>query len=213
MSSERRREDAGQARTPKVSPGRPRSSAADTAVLKAAVDLFVERGFDGVGIEQVAERAGVARTTVYRRWSSKESIIAEAIAQTRGEADEKILGSSIPPQATVKGVVDALAGIVSLPRYRKMVARLIGSTPDQPELMETYLRTYFLPRRKTASETLERARAEGLVRKDADTELLLDLVSGAIIYRLFLSPGDHSQEDMRTYLRRVLRELRLEARA
>ena len=92
-----------------------------------------------------------------------------------------------------------------------MVARLIGSTPDQPRLMETYLQTYFLPRRKVAAETLERARLDGVVRADADTELLLDLVSGAILYRLFLCPGAHTPEDMRLYLRKVVAQLHLGA--
>ncbi|MGO9411135.1 MAG: TetR/AcrR family transcriptional regulator, partial [Spirochaetia bacterium] len=189
---------------------RPRSTAADTAILQAALDLFIERGLDGVGIEQVAEKARVARTTVYRRWSSKELIVAEAIAQRRGGADEDVLRNPVSPQATLKGVVDALAENVSSPRYRQMVARLIGSVPDQPDLMAIYLRTYLMPRRKVAADALELARAKGLVREDADGEILLDLISGAIIYRLFLYPGDYSERDIRTYLRKVLKELQLE---
>ena len=147
--------------------------------------MFVERGFDGVGIEQVAEKAGVARTTVYRRWASKESIIAEAIAQGRGAADEQALRNPAAQQNTIKKIVDALAGTVSSPDYRKMVTRLIGSMYDQPALMETYLRTYFEPRRAIALKAFELARAQGLVRADADGDILLDLISGAIIYRLF----------------------------
>ena len=195
----------------KTSPGRPRSPAIDDSILRAAADLFVERGFDAVGIEQVAARAGVARTTVYRRWSSKEAIMAQAIAQDRGDEDERARRRSTSPPAALKSVIAALAEMAGRPRYRKLVARLIGSTPDRPGLMETYLRTSFLPRRKAAAESLERARVAGLIREEADTEILLDLLGGAIIYRLFLRPGDASRADMRGYLRRVLRELRLEA--
>ena len=210
MKSEPEKRDQRNAIKRKASPGRPRSTAADTAILQAALDLFIERGLDGVGIEQVAEKARVARTTIYRRWSSKELIVAEAIAQRRGGADEDVLRHQISPQATLKGVVDALADTVSSPRYRQMVARLIGSVPDQPDLMAIYLRTYLMPRRKVAADALELARAKGLVREDADGEILLDLISGAIIYRLFLYPGDYSERDIRTYLRKVLKELQLE---
>jgi len=212
MSTRTRSSRATPERGRRNGPGRPRSSAADAAILRAAVDLFLERGLDGVGIEQVAERAEVARTTVYRRWSSRESIVAKGIAQTRGGADEEILRSSPSLRATVNAVADSLARIVSLPRYQRMIARLIGSTPDHPELMAAYLRAHFVPRRKLAAETLERACAEGLLREDADTELLLDLATGAVMYRLFLCPGDSSQKGMRAYLRRVFRELLREAR-
>ncbi len=195
----------------KVSRGRPRSSEADSAILQAALDLFVERGMDGVGIEQVAGRAGVARTTVYRRWSSKESILAEAMARSRGAADEEVLRKPLSPQGTVTGVVEALAETVSAPRYRQMVARLIGSIPDQPALMATYLKNYLLPRRKIAADAIELARAEGQIRNEVNVDIVLDLIAGAIMYRLFLYPGAHSEKEMRTYLRRVLEELRLEA--
>ena len=68
-------------------PGRPRSESADRAILRAALEVFVDRGIDAASIEEIAERAGVARTTLYRRWSSKEEIIARAIAETRGNPE------------------------------------------------------------------------------------------------------------------------------
>ena len=193
----------------KARAGRPRSPAVDKAILDAALELFVERGLDGVGIEQVAERAGVARTTVYRRWPSKESLIAQAIAQGRGSADEKALRNPASRRITMKGIVDALAETFGADDYRKMVARLIGSIPDRPELMETYSRTYLIPRRKTAADALELARAQGLIRADMDGDILLDLVAGALMYRLLIY-GDSSEKSIRGYLLEVLRELRLE---
>jgi AcrR family transcriptional regulator len=51
----------------------------DTAILRATFELFVERGIDGASIEQIAKRAGVGKLTVYRRWSSKEEVLAQAI--------------------------------------------------------------------------------------------------------------------------------------
>jgi len=105
----------------KGQPGRPRDTEIDAAILRAALSLFVEKGLDGVGIEQVAERAGVARTTVYRRWSSTASIVAKAIVEDRGVEDERVLQSSGLPQTSAESTLDALTEIIGLPRYRQMV--------------------------------------------------------------------------------------------
>ena len=52
-------------------PGRPRSAEADRAILEAALDAFVENGYEGMSVEAVAERAGGGKTTIYRRWPSR----------------------------------------------------------------------------------------------------------------------------------------------
>jgi AcrR family transcriptional regulator len=59
--------------------GRPRDPKVDEAILAAALDLLAEQGYSRLTIEQVALRAGVARTSLYRRWSTKESLILDAI--------------------------------------------------------------------------------------------------------------------------------------
>src|SRR5947209_18539308 len=58
--------------------GRPRSAEADRAILAAAVDLLAERGLAAMSIEEVAARAGVGKTTIYRRWPSKGLLALDA---------------------------------------------------------------------------------------------------------------------------------------
>ncbi|MFC7110976.1 helix-turn-helix domain-containing protein [Nonomuraea rubra] len=62
--------------------GRPRDPETDAAILRAALELFIERGVEGTSMEQIAKRAGVGKLTVYRRWSTKEDLIAQAVEQT-----------------------------------------------------------------------------------------------------------------------------------
>jgi AcrR family transcriptional regulator len=62
-------------------PGRPRSAKAHRAILDAALALLVEQGYHGLSMEAVAARAGVGKTTIYRRWPSKQEIVIEAIGQ------------------------------------------------------------------------------------------------------------------------------------
>jgi AcrR family transcriptional regulator len=196
-------------RKPRTGPGRPRSAAADTAILDAALRLFVERGYEGAGIEQIAKSAGVTRSTVYLRWPSREALIAEAIAQERGLAEHRAMASPMPSGAMVEAVVDSLVGIFTAPNYRKMLARLIGSVPDQPRLMAIYWKAYLVPRRTVAMEVLEGAQAEQLLDRDADPEILLDLISGAVLHRLLVDPHDCSDFELRSYLLKLLKELGL----
>ncbi len=137
-------------------PGRPRSPAADRAILQAALKLFIEQGVDGASIEQIAERAGVARTTVYRRWSSKEELLAQAIARARGAPERKAMADRIALDSLAKRLVDALAETVTAPDYRNLMARLAGSVPSCPDLMSTYWNNYLVPRRKLVRGILER---------------------------------------------------------
>jgi AcrR family transcriptional regulator len=194
-------------------PGRPRSESADQAILSAAFDVFVERGIDGASIEEIAAKAGVARTTLYRRWSSKEELIARAIGETRGNPEQRAVSNRIPLKQLPRVLVDALAEMFTRPEFRKVAARLIGSVPTCPELMETYWRSYLAPRRKLVASLLEQARSEGLIRHDADPELLMDLVSGAIIHHTLLRPGRRSRDEMRIYLMSVLDELGVSSRS
>jgi AcrR family transcriptional regulator len=194
----------------KSGPGRPRSQATDQAILHAALELFIQWGIDGVNIERVAARAGVARTTVYRRWSSKEALLAQAIAAARGDAEEHAAEESGGLTQLSQRLITALAEMVTASEYRTLVARLIGSLPSSPELLATYWDTYMEPRRQWVGQILKQAQEQGLIRGDADPEMLLDLISGAIVYQVLIRPGTRSVIEMHDYLQRVLRELGLE---
>ena len=66
--------------TAKRTPGRPRSSEADRAILQTALRLLVEQGYDAMSIEGVASAAGVGKTTIYRRYPSKRELIVAAVS-------------------------------------------------------------------------------------------------------------------------------------
>jgi AcrR family transcriptional regulator len=60
--------------------GRPRRAGADEEILAVALELLREKGYRDLNVDEVAERAGVAKTTVYRRWPTKGALVAAAIA-------------------------------------------------------------------------------------------------------------------------------------
>jgi len=104
-------------------------------------------------------------------------------------------------------LIDALAATFASPDYKELAARLIGSVPHNPELMAVYWRDYLLPRRRLVRRLLE-----GVVRAKREPEIILDLISGAIIHHLFVRPGERTRAEMRSYLARVLDELGLSRR-
>lgn len=184
-------------------PGRPRSAEADRAILDAALALFIERGFDNISIEEICERAGVARTTFYRRWSSKAALIAEAIASERGAPELDVDAPLDSPER----LFGALARTLTAPDMRKIMARLIGASVDHPELITAYWQTYMAPRRLAALGLLEAAQARGQLPPDTDVSIVLDVISGAIAHQVLVRPGERTADEIESHLLAVLREL------
>ena len=192
-------------RQAKAGRGRPRDPAADKAILRAALELFVEHGIEGASFEQIARRAGVARTTVYRRWSSREDLLAQAMEVAR-EAPERSLTAAarVPLKRLADELIDALSETVTRRDYLRTVAKLVGSVPDSPKLMSVYWNTYVIPRRRMVAEIIGRARERGAIPKEADSEILQDMIGGAIMYHLLVRPGHKNRSEMRAYIRRLL---------
>src|ERR1700712_2938492 len=84
-------------------PGRPTEERPRRAALDAVLDLIVERGITGVTTNAVAERARISKATMYRRWRSKDALVAEAIGRL---VDREIV---IPDTRTLEGDLHALS--------------------------------------------------------------------------------------------------------
>ena len=187
--------------------GRPRNPVVDQAILRAALELFIEHGIAGASIERIAKRAGVAKTSVYRRWSSREALLAQAIEAARNATGYTVdLMDRTPPEDFGKLLVEACE-VVGRPEIRKLMTRLIGSIPDYPKLIEVYRETYYLPRRQAFGRALERVQAAGLLAKNIDLEALADMIIGAVMYRLLMSsPGDNPAGELRGHMISLLRQ-------
>lgn len=191
--------------------GRPRDPAADAAILAAAFELFLERGVEGASMEQVAKRAGVGKLTVYRRWSSKEELIAGAIeagieAEALWPANEEI--AATPPSEFIEATLPMAADLAATPRYRQLIARVLGTAVSHPALMETYWNHYLVPRRQATAAMLEQAKREGALPADSDVEVLIDMLAGAVMYRV-LQPNPPDAAEMRRYLRALYTQVGL----
>jgi AcrR family transcriptional regulator len=203
--------DRLQSQSPPRGRGRPRDPQIDAAILAAALELFIERGIDGASIEQIAKRAEVGKLTVYRRWSSKEELLAQAIESAitddiRWPSPDEIADAS--PYELIERGLPAAAEAAADPTFRALVARILGSAVSHPALMGTYWKHYILPRRTLTHMLLQRAQQLGTVSMDADLDALTDMLAGAVIYRV-LQPAPPDTDEMRRYLESIYRSVGL----
>ncbi|MFV9633900.1 TetR/AcrR family transcriptional regulator [Mycobacterium neumannii] len=194
--------------------GRPRAKDLDTAILQAAIDVFIELGIGGMSIEQVAKRAGVGKPTIYRRWSGKEQLVADAIeahvsTDIQWPTREEITAGDV--RDLLRHNISRAARTATDPRFRALIAQIYGSAVTHPELMRMYWDRYIQPRRDLAFAMFERAQRGGAVDEDADLDVLVDMLAGAVTYRV-LQPNPPTERQMRRYLESAYRQVGLLSR-
>jgi AcrR family transcriptional regulator len=159
--------------------GRPPSAAADRAILEATLRLLGDQGYARLTVEGVAAAAGVAKTTIYRRYSDKLELVTAAIGMVRG-LDE-------PPESG-----DARADMIELVRRfqalmagpgRTMLATLLAEERRSPELLARFRAALIEPSREQGRALLRRAQERGAVRADADPEAIMDMLAGSYFTR------------------------------
>jgi AcrR family transcriptional regulator len=177
------------AESPRRMPGRPRSEASHQAIIRATLDLLVEGGFGSLTMEAVRTRAGVGKATIYRRWSSKEELVRDAIVFLHDEIEA-------PDTGSLRGDYDALATRVRAAASRggaALMPRLLGEAVNDPELFAIFRAHLVDPRRAALRSVLERGIARGEIRAGIDLDLLIDLFAGPAVYRLLITGGDMAQ--------------------
>jgi AcrR family transcriptional regulator len=164
--------------------GRPRSASAEQAILTAAIDLLLERGLQATSMDDVAERAGVSKATIYRWWPSKERLAIDALSTdwaSTTPATERDTGS-------LRG--DLLAYFRPWIRklnkrpYQRVIAGLIAQTQTDLEFAEVYRQHFVQPRRDDTRRLLRRAIDRGEIPADVNREVTLDLLYGPVYHRL-----------------------------
>jgi AcrR family transcriptional regulator len=167
--------------------GRPRDLRADRAILQATLELIAERGVHGFRTEDVAARAAVGKGAIYRRYRSKDELVAAAVA---GLVSEEI---AVPDTGSTRGDVTALMqNAVTLYRGSlagRLMPHLVGAMTQNPELAHA-VRDGFLAARRTALiDVFQRGIDRGDLRADLDVELALDVLGGPLFYRLLVTGG------------------------
>jgi len=185
-------------------PGRPRNAEADSAVLTAALDLIAESGVDGVSIEQVAKRAGVARTTVYRRYATRDELVIAALVAN----EAAVLASfQVPDEPGPGDLVATWSVALSEPRARRLLRRMMSVPRDHPDLWAAFREASVDSREQGIHDLLVRAQEHGQLAADADLEMVHALLTGAVVVHLTNYPDDAPAEEIASFFWRVLRTI------
>ncbi len=161
-------------------PGRPRSEKADKAILDATVDLIAEGStVSELSIEAIAARAGVGKTTIYRRWSNKEDLIAAALATLKAPV----------PETRGMSVAEGLVAYLRLiqqeachPRARCIMNIAMSEAERHPRLVERFDRLALEPRRVALRALLRRGIDEGVLDPGLDIDIAAAALTGVMLY-------------------------------
>jgi AcrR family transcriptional regulator len=154
-----------------------------SAVLAATYELLSETGLGGVSVDAVAARSGVAKTTIYRHWPSREALLLAACSTLSRRPE-------VPDTGSVKGdltvLATGLADQLSSARWAAVVPSIVDAAEREKDLAALYaclhddMMAGFL-------SVIERAQKKGeLSRNRAATELVASVV-GPLFYRRWFS--------------------------
>lgn len=151
---------------------------ADRAITAAAFALLQEEGYRGLSMEAVAARAGVAKTTIYRRYASKRELVVGAlIAETRIEPP----AAGIDPREGMRGLVRQGVRMLIGAGAMRILAAFLVEEAREPELMAIFRARLLEPRRALLLGLLRTGVERGEVRADADLDLVSEMVLGAVL--------------------------------
>ncbi|MFI1781203.1 TetR/AcrR family transcriptional regulator [Streptomyces rubiginosohelvolus] len=171
--------------------GRPRSTAADAAILEATRASLVDLGWSKLTMSDVATRAGVAKTTLYRRWAGKNELVVDAVAVLFDELELPDRGSLA---ADVQGVVLQFAALLERPEARTALMAVVAESTRDDSLRHR-IRSAIVDRQKRLVLLgRERAQARGELRYEDDAsaaarnaDLIFDVIAGAVVHRTLVS--------------------------
>jgi AcrR family transcriptional regulator len=161
--------------------GRPRDPEAEPRIRRYAVQLLLERGFDGMTVDDVAEAAGVGKATIYRRWASKEELANDALTDLFDieipDADTgSIEGDLRHVYRNALVFVNTKEGIAWI--------RLAVSEINRDEQFAALYRSFLERRIALTAAALERARQRGeRIRATADPVLMVQWLAGLLLIR------------------------------
>lgn len=159
-----------------------RSARVRSAVLQATLAQLFEVGYERLSIRQVAAAAGVAPTTVYRRWGSRSELVLAALTEFSA------VTIAIPDTGSVRGDLRVLAGEVATALSQPAVTALMRSMITLPDdVAGEYRRSFWADRLVRTEVIFERAVARGELPGAVDPSAVFELLVAPIWFRLLIS--------------------------
>ncbi len=168
--------------------GRPRSVQAERAIHDAALEMLVEQGYEGMSIEAVAARAGVGKATIYRRYDGKDALVSAALRSLNPASDV-----DLPDTGSVRTdlhlLIERFAQTTFGTVLGPMIVRVLSAVITNPDLQPIFIENVIAPRKAAALALFQRGIERGELRPDLDLDRALDMLIGAIVFRVIFGGG------------------------
>jgi AcrR family transcriptional regulator len=161
-----------------------RSARVRSAVLHAALEELAAGGYASLSIEGVARRAGVHKTTLYRRWGNRENLLLEALLQ-RGEEMVPIPDTGSLRTDLLEYGKEIVANIRT--PEAEAIVRAVAAIGDRDTTLAQASKRFWSARLELAAEMVERAVARGEIPPPADPALVVEAMVAPIYFRLLMS--------------------------
>jgi AcrR family transcriptional regulator len=169
-------------------------------VLTSAFELLGQSGIGGFSVDEVARRSGVAKTTIYRHWASREALVLDAASRISAEQDVPDSGS---PEDDVIAILTNLGHLLGTARWSSVVPSIVDVAERDAEFAgvhATIQRGHAAPLR----EVLERAVERGVIPATADVSTMVSSLVGPLYYRRWFSREPIDEQFVGTVTRGVL---------
>ena len=176
--------------------------------MDAVYELLQERSVRDLTMEAVAHRAGVGKPTLYKWWPTKAALV---LAMFR----ERIAVALPPPsvgtaEEAIRDKARALIGPLN-GHLGKVLSELIAEGQSEPAILRELFDKHIRGHQEADAADIERGKTSGELASDADPELIIDAVFGAIFYRLLFRTAPLTEEFSDKLVRQVFRGVRVRA--
>lgn len=161
--------------------GRPRSESSKKAILEATRRLLTHTSVQKLSIEAIAKKAGVGKTTIYRWWPNKTSVVVDSIFSQ--PAFHNILPTPNSATDGIRAQVERLSRQLS-GKNGRIVAEILGEAQAEPDALRIFIETFLQDRYNSLSSLIEAGKQNGEFAVDLDTEAAIDVIMGPIFFRL-----------------------------
>ncbi len=186
---------------------RPRSEEAHQAALDATVALLLEAGVEGVTLEEVAARSGVAKSTLYRHFGSREGLIAQSARCCVVEHPTPDTGSLADD---LRYLFDRLTSSDEEQTVNNLLPLLLDAAKRDPEL-DAILSSLLAERKRPLRTVLQLAQLRGEISRDLDLDIALAMIVGPFTYRRTVEQREVTPEFIETVLQGAIAALRATA--
>jgi AcrR family transcriptional regulator len=177
-----------------------RTARVRAAVLTATLDELAEVGYDDLSIDAVAGRAGVHKTTVYRRWPTKPDLVLDATRQRGAQLVPVPDTGSFPRD--LEALAQAVAASLATPADQRMSRNLIAASNASPT-PDDHSVTFWAERMRLNGQIVERAIARGELPQNIDPNLVIEALLGPLFMRLLMT-GEPITADVASDIARLV---------